>query len=232
MGNEDYTHFISIPLATEDFLKKMVSLKSKILDINQDYKDYFVPLERLHITILMLYLPDDQSIRKAADAFGELAPRIKQILGGHSLEVKPKKLGFFSPNGGNEMKKAKVLHLELEDDAAIKKIDDIVDLTIKHMLAKDVVKKDHLTHVYENRKNGMYKLEKLHVTLMKVARSEKMKKGNRKNNNDFESIDVHPIITELRGEKFGGAKVKSIDLSTRDEFRSDGFYQDVHSIQL
>eukprot|EP01016_Furgasonia_blochmanni_P037986 TRINITY_DN4542_c0_g2_i6.p2 TRINITY_DN4542_c0_g2~~TRINITY_DN4542_c0_g2_i6.p2 ORF type:complete len:385 (+),score=82.94 TRINITY_DN4542_c0_g2_i6:156-1310(+) len=232
MGGEEYTHFISIPLNTEDFLKKMVSIKNKIVDINEEYKEYFVPVERMHMTILMLYLPDDETIRKAVDAFNEIKGEIKKVLSGGSLEVRPKKLGYFSGGESEEMSKARVLHLELEDDSAIKKIDQIVDLTIKHMLAKDVVKKDHLTHVYLHRSSGTYKLEKLHITMMKTKKSEKNKKGKRRNNNDFECFDAYPILTNLRDEHFGSVKVKTIELSSREAFRADGYYEDLSSIPL
>lgn len=202
-----FTHFLSISFATEEIKEKFLKFKNEVLN-DQDLPDIdellFQKPEKLHLTLLMLALHDDQEKLKAR----ECLQNCRDVIG-DDLQVKL--AGIESMN--NNSSAVNVLYARADSE----RLQDIVNEFAKRFTNEDLVEKADDV--------------KLHVTLMntnfkeRATRKRKRRKGfnaslllEKYQDYYFGALNVNEIhLSQLNGKAENGYYLAESVLKLKEE---------------
>jgi 2'-5' RNA ligase len=156
-----WTHFLSVPLFNNnEFVDKFEFLKQKILEENDIHNDLFQNKNRLHLTVCLLSITNNEMLKKLNQILSEAGKQIKALndelyLDFDQLEV------FGTPH------KSRVLYTRpnLKNSEKYK---DVVDIIITKLVESGLIN-DQMkagSHIFYNKQTDRHENNKPHVTLL------------------------------------------------------------------
>lgn len=216
---DEYTHFISIPLCNSSLKDKIFALlldikENSLTKINID--EIAVDLDKLHITLIMLKLPDSNKIRQCIEILQKNETNIQDILYDNQLEIKG--LNYFGKNVNNSHEsQARILYASFENNKCFLSIKKVVDFLTKKFIKEKLILEKDLSSIKIFKDKECYENSQLHLTILK---------GKEKH------FDVSQILKNYGGMNFGFIKVDRIELSAKKESEESGYYRNLYRIKL
>ncbi|KAI6227962.1 KH domain-containing protein [Aphelenchoides besseyi] len=205
------THFISLPLLSEEVIHEYENFKlliknSESIPTESKRSELFTPVPKLHVTLCTLILLSEDEINRAREEFKEVVKNeILPLLKDQSLVVNAAGLSHF---GDEDPRVARVLYAKLIG----LKLPEITDRIYQHMLSRGFAKK-------ETRKT------QLHMTLMNTRYMAEAGLG--------ETFDAAAILDLFSNYQFGSAQIDQINMSLMGEVDSKtGSHPIVQSVEL
>ena len=220
-----YTHFVSIPLATQANVGRMRQFKGAVLGF-VDGKDHlgidssvFMQDMKLHFTLLMLSLENDAHVQEACDVVRTVVGRFAKERGSE-LVLNCKGLDVFPPGKAEQ---ARVLFTKIadEDTEALDTISDLSRAIALEMRSKDLFADD------SEMERALTK--NFHATLMNY-RYKSSKEGAA--NDGPASFNVAQLI-EMYGPHFELEPVTDIEVTVSSlRKKAPGYYYNEVSVPL
>ena len=156
-----WTHFICVPLFNNiEFLDKFEFFKTKVSEENDVNLNLFQKKHRLHMTVCLLSITDNESIKKLNNVLTEASKEIKALneelyLDFDQLEV------FGTPH------KSRVLYTRPHITNS-EKYKDIADIIISKLVENKFITEQMQanSHIFYNKQSDRYENQKPHVTLL------------------------------------------------------------------
>ena len=223
------SHFISIPMNVDEMKKRFNELKQQVLSHSEISKsrgicdEIFQNENKLHLTIVMLYLGDKQEIHLAKTTVENCQELIKERLNGKELVVTVEGIDIMN----DDPSEVSVVYAKIKEDDDLRMIvDEIFTKFVDCKLANRNIEQA----------NSLDKKVKLHLTLMNTtfkeeknedndARNKDKKPWERKQRKDKETFDATAILKHFGSFQFGQFKISQIHLSIRGQYDANGYYQ-------
>ena len=230
------SHFISIPMLVDQMKTQFNQFKQQVLSHSEMSKsrgicdEIFQNENKLHLTIVMLYLGDKQEIHLAKTTIENCQELIKERLNGKELIVTVEGIDIMN----DDPSEVSVVYAKVKEDDDLRMIvDEIFTKFVDCKLANRNIEEA----------NSRDKKVKLHLTLMNTtfkeekneendARNKDKKPWERKQKKDKETFDATAILKHFGSFKFGQFKISQIHLSIRGQYDANGYYQNALVINL
>jgi len=246
---QNWTHFFAIPFnknsQNQELVEKFNYFRNKIIeegfvDINEFL--FQIP-ERLHITLCLLELKNNNEINKVKKILKEIIqPEIKELVKENEI------YSFFDTfEVFGKPHESRVLYAKPKNSDS-DKLFDILDILFSNLVENKILNKDALQYsdIAVNDKTDRYEKDKLHMTIMNstFAVRENLKNNNsgndgiqdlinvgsnKKSNNFFNGMR---IIRRFNNFHFGSHKVNEICLYEMKIDNETNTYKVVESIKL
>ncbi|KAI6194284.1 hypothetical protein M3Y96_01108700 [Aphelenchoides besseyi] len=205
------THFISLPLLSEEVIHEYENFKlliknSDSIPPESKRAEFFTPVPKLHVTLCTLILLSEDEVNRAREEFKELVKNdVLPLLKDQSLVVNVAGLGHF---GDQDPRATRVLYAKLSG----LRLPEIADRVYQHMLSRGFAKKE--------------KQEiQLHMTLMNTRSVAEA--GHEV------TFDAAAILDVLSNHQFGSVQVDQINLSLMGEVDAKtGSHPIIQSVEL
>ncbi|EZA56279.1 activating signal cointegrator 1 complex subunit 1 isoform X2 [Ooceraea biroi] len=208
-----YTHFLSIPLNKQEIIDNFNSFKTDVLEKyakstrNID-ESLFQTASKLHITIGMLKLFDDNEKKQAFDVLNDCKEKVIKPILEESEPLKIQLRGVECMN--DDPTEVKVLFAKISQNDKLQKL---VDETVNHFVDFGLMKKER-----EN--------VKLHATLMNVSFKDDHSSRFK------EKIDATEIFKDHKETLFGEITLNQIDISELGTASKNNYYKSIGSITI
>lgn len=229
------THFISIPMNFDEMKKQFNEFKQQILSNSEMSKsrgicdEIFQNENKLHLTIVMLYLGDKQEIDLAKTIVQNCQKLIEERLNGKELIVNVEGVDIMN----DDPSEVGVLYAKVKEDDDLRVIvDEIFTKFVDCKLANRNIEEA----------NSRDKKVKLHLTLMNTTFKEEKNENDegkkdkkpweRKQRKERETFDATTILKNFGSFKFGQFKISQIHLSILGQYDANGYYQNALIINL
>ncbi|XP_015114091.1 activating signal cointegrator 1 complex subunit 1 [Diachasma alloeum] len=215
--NIRYTHFVSIPLNNDEFKGNYKAFREQILrdptrEIHGIVDEMFVGGNKLHLTVGMLLLLDDEEKRKAAETLEKCVEDVVQpILTRETEPIRLKIEGLECMNSNPA--KASILYGRVEENRILQ---ELVDKVFGYFIEKGLMKSQ-----YDNK-------VKLHMTLMKTSRL----RGKSKKHQRQRTFDATKILEDFGNYEFGETTLDTLHICECSTDVSDGSYPILTRIDL
>ena len=201
------THFISIPVASDEITSNLAKFQELCSDIIHPHKVQFP--SKLHLTLGVLKLFSDSEINQACDVLKEFSPRIPYILCGKPLRGALKNLEIMN----DEPQSVNVLYGELLLLDESERLQNLADQCLEFFVEKGLMD-------YEQNRNS--KSVKLHCTLI----------NTRWNSKGPKTIDATQILSDnFELQNFGNCVLDKLVMNEMTTDR-DKKYVTVSTISL
>ncbi|KAI3802706.1 hypothetical protein L1987_30847 [Smallanthus sonchifolius] len=222
----DYSHFISLPLATHpQFVDNLINFQKSILGINDANpnkvldstemgidKSIFIKPHTFHLTVLMLKLWNKERVNAAVEIFKGIEAEVIDALDGLPVSVKLKGLDCMKGSFAN----ARVLYAPVEvvsgEGRLLQACKIITDAFVKGGLVLERDAKHTL---------------KLHATVMNVRQRKRTDNTRR-----LDSFDARGIMERYGSEEWGEFVIPELHLSQRFVYEENGYYHCCASFPL
>ena len=171
------SHFISIPMNIDEMKKQFNELKQQVLSDSEISKsrgicdEIFQNENKLHLTIVMLYLGDKQEIHLAKTTVENCQQLIKERLNGKELVVTVEGIDIMN----DDPSEVSVVYAKIKEDDDLRMIvDEIFTKFVDCKLANRNIEQA----------NSLDKKVKLHLTLMNTTFKEEKNEDNDARNKD------------------------------------------------
>lgn len=220
-AKHQFTHFLSVPFGTQEVKSNFARFKQEILsnpDIHGVDESLFQKPEKLHLTILMLVLLDNQDRVIAAEYLQDCKEiLVEPILRGGAMKVKLAGLDYMN----DDPSAVDVLYAKVESD----ELQEISNGIAQYFQQCGFVqlKQDSV---------------KLHVTLMNSRfadsddAAEKDENIDQRDGNKRATFDASKILKTYKDFYFGSLTVNEIHLSQRYSKGSNGYYESTGVLKL
>ncbi|CRL03633.1 CLUMA_CG016289, isoform A [Clunio marinus] len=224
-AKQQFTHFLSVPFITEEIKGNFEKFRTEILndpDIHGLDISYFQKPEKLHLTLVMLVLLDNEDRAIASEFLQDCREFIVDpILQNQTLNVQLAGLDYMN----DDPSAVNVLYGKVSNDS----LQAIANGLASYFADRGLIqlKQDNV---------------KMHVTLInsKFANNDDAVENNdhhsagQKNNNQFtrKTFDASQILKKYKDYYFGSLKVEEIHLSQRFSQASNGFYEATSVLKL
>jgi activating signal cointegrator complex subunit 1 len=217
--NNRFTHFVSIPLNTEQIKERYLNLKSQIIERWSDGEDLFISEDlfqnpaKIHLTFGVMNLKDAKEEELASDLLKKCKENIiAPILNGQPLVLELKGLDTLPDRRSG---KPRVAFARI--GAGRDKLQAIADQVVNCFTENGIMKESEKDQV------------KLHITLMNTTFRHRafrrrpqfwtlMKPPN--------FFDAAPILEQFGDYEFAESfPVKGLHISSATKFTEDGFYE-------
>lgn len=197
-------YFVAIRVSNPDIHAGVKIVQDSIVTHNKRLKDALIPLETLHLTLLVVHLQDDEEIRKAAGIMNQCQTSLEPILRNGALTLTFSGLDHF----GHQ-----VLFVKLGGKEELVLLNSVVNIIRETFEKEGIPSTDSRDFIP-------------HLTVVKLSRSPKLrKKGVKK-------IPVEGY-TNWVNFKFGEDSVNALYLcSMNDKKDEEGFYKSVASLHF
>ncbi|XP_053685087.1 activating signal cointegrator 1 complex subunit 1 [Sabethes cyaneus] len=223
-SRQQFTHFLSIPLSSNEIRTNYVKFREKILTelpvgFGMD-ESLFQNADKLHMTLFTMSLMDNEDRSQAALLLQECRETvIDPILANYgSIEIRIRGLEYMN----DDPHAVDVLYAKVESEA----LQQIADELMQRFVSSGLVQKK-------------YDRVKLHVTLInslfRDGGSGAMAGGGGEEeprSNARVTFDATTILREFGHYDFGAQKVSDIHLSQRYSTACDGYYEATGQIKL
>lgn len=215
-ARKQFTHFLSMFFALKDIKSNFLRFKEEVLKDSEtpdEIMSLFQKPEKLHLTIIMLVLPNVLDVENALKCLEDC----KQIIVEKFLKCGPLQVTMAGLDSMNSNPKAcRVLYANIISD----KMQEIADEVAMFFESRGII---------EREKGSV----KLHVTLMNTqfrVRNEKGTKKGEGSRNKFTkpkwTFDATRILEKFRDFHFGSFTVNEIHMSKfRDSKAPNGYYE-------
>lgn len=220
-SKQQFTHFLSVSFATNEIKKNFLKFKQEVLkDSDGLNESLFQKPEKLHLTILMLVLLDNQDRVIAAEYLQDC----KEMIIDRILQKKPLKAELTGLNYMNDDPSAvDVLYAKVVSE----ELQQIANEIAQYFASRGFIQLQH-----EN--------VKLHVTLMNSRFSDNddaiekdevqdLRDGNR---NQKKTFDASKILKKFKDFHFGSLTIDEIHLSQRYSKASNGYYESTGVLKI
>jgi hypothetical protein len=219
------THFINIPIEDPGFIKgyKIWCEEIKKQGLTDFYPELLQKHGKLHMTICVLDLGDQEKIDLVHQLIESIKPELKKISDGNI------KFNFDGYDTLTSTQKARVIYAKMKRDSNYYKITEIIHLIIKTLVDNGIVKKEQFRDKHINYKNGRYSIT-LHMTLLNCFFLNKILK--KRWEKQVESINATDIFEYLSTSPLPDAQIDRIHFSRMRENKKIGKYKLVYSYDL
>ena len=213
-SKQQFTHFLSVSFATNEIKKNFLKFKQEVLKDSVGLNEsLFQKPEKLHLTIVMLVLLDNQDRVIATEYLQDC----KEMIIDPILQKKPLKAELTGLNYMNDDPSAvDVLYAKVVSE----ELQQIANEVAQYFASRGFIQLQH-----EN--------VKLHVTLMNSRFSDNddaiekdevqdLRDGNR---NQRKTFDASKILKKYKDFHFGSLTIDEIHLSQRYSKASNGYYE-------
>lgn len=216
---QPFTHFLSIPIQSEEIVEKFEEFKFNVLD--DDAKDsavdasIFQSPQKLHMTIGTLVLLSPSEIQRARDLLAQCQnDLVKPILQGSSVFVDIQGLEYMNDDPGA----VDVLYAKIQPGPEADKLQILVDRLVDKFVTANLMQRQ-------------YERVKLHITVMNtlfrkdsggILEPKRISNGPSK---DRESFNAVSILEKFGRFDFGSYSIEKIDLSQRYSTSQSGYYE-------
>ncbi|KAL2715647.1 activating signal cointegrator 1 complex subunit 1 isoform X2 [Vespula squamosa] len=214
-----YTHFLSIPLNTDEIIKNFNSFKNDVIqkfggDITGIDEIIFQKPSKLHLTIGMLTLLDEEERKQAVQTFMDCKQHIiDPFIEKHGLfTIEIKGVQSMNDNPGA----VKILYGTVFTENNI--LQELFNQMVDYFAEKELM---------PNRTNDI----KLHTTFMNIAYRKKDNNVTT-DKNIYKKFDATQILNEYKDTLFGKAVLKEIHLSQLKTATETSYYQATAKITL
>ncbi|XP_018360775.1 PREDICTED: activating signal cointegrator 1 complex subunit 1 isoform X2 [Trachymyrmex cornetzi] len=206
-----YTHFLSIPLNKKEIIDKYISFKNDILEkynktTHNIDESLFQNPSKLHLTIGMLKLFDDNEKKHAIDALTNCKENIIDPILEETGSINIQLQGVACMN--DDPTDVKVLFAQI---APNEKLQELVDKVAEYFIKIGLMEKE-------------YEKIKLHATLMNTAFKDDYSARFK------ERYDANEILQVYKDILFGKTILNQIDISERHTATKDNYYKSIGSI--
>lgn len=224
---QPFTHFLSIPIRSEEVMEKFEDFKFSVLehpsrDAAVDSTIFQNP-QKLHLTIGTLVLMNDAEVQKAKDVLLQCYEElVEPILKGNPLFVDIQGLEYMNDDPGA----VDVLYAKIDDSPEAEKLQMLTDRLVDKFVAASLMQRQ-------------YDRVKLHVTVMNTlfrkdpgsaaAPSQQNVRGPVR---DRESFSASSILQNFGSFDFGSYHVDRVELSQRYSTAEDGYYSCSGTLRL
>lgn len=228
-----YTHFLSIPLNSEQMQARFASFEDDVMKINARgiESKLFTRRERLHLTLCMLRLPSQQQIDQAISVLKSLTYKLNDLLLSqfpqdrekeehtHKLHLRPKGLEIMN----DDHKEVDVLYVKLAQDQGLAKLKTILRVVLLEFVHQGVLTQSEVDK--QRLLEGGEVTVKFHMTLMNSKHRTKGAGGR-------ETFDAKDVFQKFANVDFGSEPVPSIHLSAMAGSGESGYYACAHTINI
>lgn len=213
-----FTHFLSISLRTEAIISKFEEFKEQITENFEMYgleEPFFQKPERLHLTLVMLSLDEDDKTEQAATECLKLFKEttIDRIMNGRPLVGKLSGVGIMKSKPTH----ASVLYAKVTSDELQEIANEIAQHFAKHGFG-----------VLE------YPSVTLHATVINSKFSQTRRDGNSKRKRFMKRItfDATNVLENFKDFEFGSTTISEIQVSMLSATDETGYYKSAGSVFL
>lgn len=222
-AKQQFTHFLSVSFATEEIKTNFQKFKNDVLKDSAMFgidESLFQKPEKLHLTVVMLVLLDNQDRVIAS----ELLQDCKEMIIEPILQDEPLRVSMTGLNYMNDDPSAvDVLYANIVSD----KLQEIANEVAQYFASRGFIQLQH-----ENMK--------LHVTLMNSRFSEhddaiekdEGENDRDKNRQQRKTFDASRILKNFKDFHFGTFVVNELHLSQRYSKASNGYYESTGVIKF
>uniref|UniRef100_A0A6B2EGG3 Putative transcription coactivator complex n=1 Tax=Phlebotomus kandelakii TaxID=1109342 RepID=A0A6B2EGG3_9DIPT len=202
----DFTHFLSIRCCTDEIKKAFARFQEAVKSgspVDGLTDDMFQIPEKLHLTITIMILMDDQERKMVKELLHGEKDAIMAILSdfGGKAEIKIEGLDIMN----DDPEATTVLHAKVHSEA-LQCIADYLEAVFGRKRLSRQKTRDHV---------------KLHMTLVNSRFATKDQEGPKK----FVPFNATNILQELKDFSFGTIPLTEIHLSQRSAYDDTGFYK-------
>lgn len=222
-AKQQFTHFLSVSFANEEIKKNFAQFKQEVLNDSEVFgldESLFQKPEKLHLTVVMLVLLDNEDRAIAAEYLQDCKEfYIDPVLDGGKLEVKLAGLDYMNDDpSAVDVLYGKIVSEELQQ--------------ISNGIAEYFSSRGFLQLRSEN--------VKLHVTLMNsrfsdhddaIEKDEAVDPRD-PNRQQRKTFDASKILSKYKNFYFGTMKISEIHLSQRYSKASNGYYEATGILKL
>ncbi|EDS29240.1 conserved hypothetical protein [Culex quinquefasciatus] len=218
-SKQQFTHFLSIPLNSEQIRVNYAKFRERVLTelpgVFQLDESLFQRVEKLHLTLCTLSLMDNEDRARAAQLLRDCQ---ETIVGPILEEYGPIEIRLAGLEYMNDDPHAvDVLYAKVESDV----LQQVADRTMEYFVANGLMQRK-------------YDRVKLHATLInslfrgngEIVGGDEERRGGRA------TFDAVTILREFGHFEFGMQRVSEIHLSQRYSTACDGFYEATGLIKL
>ena len=197
-------YFVAIRVSNPDIHAGVKIVQDSLVTHDKRLKAALIPLETLHLTLLVIHLQDDEQILKAAGTLNQCQVSLEPILQNGALTLTFSGLDHF----GHQ-----VLFVKLGGEEELAQLNSVANIIRETFEKEGIPSADSQDF-------------KPHLTVMKLSRSPKLRKKGMK------KIPVESY-TSWVDYKFGEDSVNALYLcSMNDTKDEDGFYKSVASLHF
>uniref|UniRef100_A0A8C1XIN1 A-kinase anchoring protein 7 n=1 Tax=Cyprinus carpio TaxID=7962 RepID=A0A8C1XIN1_CYPCA len=197
-------YFVSVPITNPEIKQGVQDVQKLLLEKDCRLSRALIPVDTLHITLLVTHLSTQEQLDLAASTLSELESPLNALLGGRRLVLPFAGIGHF------------------KQEVAFVQIADGEHLSTLTFMAESVRK------AFEERgiASGDDKAFKPHLTFLKLSRAPKLRKQGVK------KLDP-ALFSEFEGRVFGDECVCRVDLCSMLKKKSaDGYYHREKSVSF
>ncbi|KAK7090064.1 activating signal cointegrator 1 complex subunit 1-like [Littorina saxatilis] len=224
---QPFTHFLSIPIQSEEIWERFEEFKFQIMD--DDAREsavdpsIFQTPQKLHMTIGTMVLLNDKEIQRAKDllhqCFDDL---LEPILQGSPLFIDIRGLEYMNDDPGA----VDVLYAKVQPSPEADKLQMLVDRLVDKFVSANLMQRQ-------------YERVKLHITVINTlfrkdpsGASAPQQSNARGPSRDRESFSAISILQKFGDFDFGPYQVDSVELSQRYSTAQNGYYESASSLKL
>lgn len=220
---EDFTHFVSIPLTEANIKGKYKEFKTRVMDkFTQDRgvnENLFQNENKLHLTIATLVLLDEKECHAAIKKLQSLKEDLTALFQNRTIQVE----GVEYMNDDPQMVDVLYAKVKSKDDSDSLQV--LADRIANELSGIGLSKKEH-DHV------------KLHATIMNSLHA--FRKGNHNYRGHSsqskltkrETFDAKNILENFNNFYFGEFPLNEIHISKKIGTSSNGYYENLTTLQL
>eukprot|EP01023_Acetabularia_acetabulum_P067316 TRINITY_DN9255_c0_g1_i1.p1 TRINITY_DN9255_c0_g1~~TRINITY_DN9255_c0_g1_i1.p1 ORF type:complete len:401 (+),score=67.35 TRINITY_DN9255_c0_g1_i1:85-1203(+) len=221
----DYTHFVSVPLASELSIQAFNSFKSAVLS-DEDSESYaiedsiFQAPHHLHLTVCMLKLYSDKRRQQAKEVLDGLKPEIKQIIGKKPLKIQLAQLEYMNDDPSS----MHVLYMQVKETDGNDRLQRVCNLVV------DALYKEGIALMQDAKK------VKMHVTVIntRYRRGKKQGEGEMEEGQQQRTaFDGRKLIEGYTDVDLGEHQISTLHLSQRGKYdEQSGYFYCVYKLDL
>lgn len=218
------THFVSIPIYTDNIKTNFLKFKNEILKAPPTRgidETIFQKVEKLHLTIVTLVLLDDKELNDAKALLSEFQTSLQKIFGGKSPTIIVKGVEIMNDDPSD----VNVLYgqVALENSSEMFQLQEAFDKVLENFYRRGLLRKQY---------DGV----KLHVTLMnslfRKSDGFTQQKSDAKVPKNRLSFDASSILENYNNYFFGKIVLDKIHLSIRFTTGENQYYEPAAIIRI
>ncbi|NXG11401.1 AKA7G protein, partial [Sakesphorus luctuosus] len=188
-------YFVAIPITNDQILDSIEDIQEQILSKEPNLRRAALPIQTMHLTILVAYLGTEEEVKKAVLALKQSKTKVEDILQGKNLNMTFHGIGQFN----NQVFYVKMLE---EDQKMLSRIAGAVKECFTEMNLNILRSKDF----------------KPHLTFLKLSKASRLKRRG------FRKICLD-LYKEYEDSYFGTEVFSQIDLcAMRKKKQESGYY--------
>ena len=214
VSRQTLTHFLSVVFTTEEVKRNFATFRDEIINEMDLHKSLFQKPEKLHVTVVMLALEDEDANVKARECLAKCKETIiDPILEGQPLTVAVTGISLFEDQ---RPQAARVVF----GNVLSEKLQQIANRIAKYFAEQELIRLDE-------------EEVKLHLTLINTSFYKPERKGsNRRQSKRHPGIDATKIIEKYKDFNFGTVTLNEIQINQIGTVGEDGFYLSIGSLQF